>query len=140
MGSTRLADIKEQNSTGLSAPIGPGERMWIRAYRQDAWRAQGRLCCYCLEPLEEKDVTADHVRARARGGMTGRSNIAAACEPCNLAKGSRTELRFKRLIRSPGPEASMPLLWANARWRIWSRTRRAEQRLALGRDLERDRY
>ena len=57
MGSTRLADITVQNSNDLSAPLGRFERIWTKVYRGDAWRAQGRLCCYCLEPLSEEHAT-----------------------------------------------------------------------------------
>ena len=42
-------------------------------------------CAYCAEPLG-KNPTLDHVEAKARGGLTERSNLIACCFSCNIAK------------------------------------------------------
>ena len=42
-------------------------------------------CQYCGD---KDDLTFDHVIPRSRGGLTRWDNVATACAPCNLAKGS----------------------------------------------------
>lgn len=49
--------------------------------RRDRYR-----CGYC----NGRATTADHVVPRYQGGPTTWSNMVAACEPCNFAKGGRT--------------------------------------------------
>lgn len=59
-----------------------------------------RQCAYC----EERDVPleVEHVHPRSRGGSDRISNLAISCNPCNVAKGTKTldewaeELRGKR--------------------------------------------
>ena len=46
------------------------------------------FCCqYCGS---KGDLTFDHVVPRARGGITSWENVVAACQRCNLRKGSRS--------------------------------------------------
>lgn len=46
-------------------------------------------CQYCGDNFKTKELTFDHVVPRSRGGKTSWSNIVAACQGCNLTKGSR---------------------------------------------------
>jgi 5-methylcytosine-specific restriction endonuclease McrA len=61
--------------------------------RREASDRQGGRCYYCgilMAPAAAKlpwSETADHVFPVARGGITHRSNIVAACRRCNNAKG-----------------------------------------------------
>jgi 5-methylcytosine-specific restriction endonuclease McrA len=79
--------------------------------------------------MRHQAATADHLTAQRHGGRTSGKNIKAACEPCNVTKGSRTEKRFQQLIRQPGENAPWSLLMAHMRFRIWSREEKAEQRI-----------
>ena len=46
-------------------------------------------CQYCLERVNMKTVTMDHVVPQSRGGKTTWDNIVASCAPCNSRKGSK---------------------------------------------------
>ena len=59
-------------------------------------RDRGR-CAYCGA---QAATTMDHVVPRCRGGKAEWMNAVAACQPCNVRKGSKTP-----------DEAGMPLLW-----------------------------
>lgn len=72
----------EVSARGRHGP--PSARARIR---REVWEAcQGR-CVYCAELLSRNAMTLDHVLPRARGGRNARSNLVAACEGCNTAKG-----------------------------------------------------
>lgn len=58
-------------------------------------------CQYCGNRFSSHDLTFDHVIPRSRGGLTGWSNVVAACAPCNMRKANRTPA-----------EAAMPLIRA----------------------------
>jgi hypothetical protein len=48
----------------------------------DAWDG---VCAYC--GCQPKNITLDHMIAKARGGPTTRANQVAACARCNASKG-----------------------------------------------------
>jgi len=129
MGTRRNIAIPEQHPNGLPAPLGPKERVWLKVFRTTALTKQGSRCIYCREPLTCATATADHVHPRIKGGPTAPENIKAACQPCNLTKGSMTENRFKQLIRAPAQDANLYLRLAHIRWRLWTRELQAEKRI-----------
>lgn len=47
-------------------------------------------CQYCGGRFATEELTFDHVLPRSRGGRTTWENVVAACQVCNLQKGSRT--------------------------------------------------
>ena len=47
----------------------------------------GYACTYCGA---DKQLEGDHVVPLSRGGSNALANIATACRPCNLSKGSKT--------------------------------------------------
>ncbi len=62
------------------------------------------FCCqYCGS---RGDLTFDHVVPRARGGITSWENVVAACQRCNLRKGSKSlrqvGFTLRRAPRQPG--------------------------------------
>lgn len=60
-------------------------RMWRRAIKH-AW---GDRCAYCnATPIDDKSLTIDHVKPRAKGGEDRTSNCIPACRRCNADKGS----------------------------------------------------
>ena len=80
-----------------------------------------RTCAYCGEtgvPLQ-----IEHIVPRARGGTNRVSNLTLACEPCNLAKGTKTAEEFghpevQKLARRPLRDAAA----VNAtRWALYER-------------------
>jgi hypothetical protein len=63
----------------------------IRIYNKKTLRRfvlerDGNACVYCGR--SDIALTLDHVVPRSKGGCSTPMNTVAACEPCNLAKGS----------------------------------------------------
>lgn len=94
----------------------------LRQYLLEKW---GRKCAYCHAtgvPLQ-----IEHTLPRSRGGSNRASNLTLACEPCNIAKGTKTAAEFGY----PGVEevARQPLKDATAvnatRWALFERRKRA---------------
>lgn len=100
-------------------------------HRYAALKAQKGRCKYCRAPLSHSKATADHMWPRCRGGAVVRSNIVAACAPCNAAKGSLSHIEFYRLIdrRSPPSGAAIDILLIWAARRIWGCAHRACDRI-----------
>lgn len=111
---------------------------WMKVARQEALSAQGGRCLYCYEPLTVHSVTAEHRKARAKGGGDRAANIAASCVACNTLKGDMGEKAFLSAIKEPRPGAPV------AFWLAWSRRRinlaaaRACRNIlrSVGRDVE----
>ncbi len=66
----------------------------MKRFRQsikDEWGC----CAYCGNETDEKGskihLTIDHVRPKAFGGSSLRTNLVPACLPCNSAKGSNRD-------------------------------------------------
>ena len=51
-----------------------------------------RTCAYC--GIQKVAFQIDHIVPKSRGGTNGVTNLALACAPCNIKKGSRTALEF----------------------------------------------
>jgi 5-methylcytosine-specific restriction endonuclease McrA len=58
-------------------------------------------CQYCGEKFPSSQLTFEHVVPRSRGGVTAWDNIVAACDPCNLKKGNRTDMKPIRWPQEP---------------------------------------
>ena len=58
-------------------------------------------CQYCGGKFATSDLTFEHVVPRARGGVTAWNNIVAACDPCNLKKADRSDMRPIRPPQEP---------------------------------------
>ena len=91
------------------------DRAFIRVYREEARTKQDNKCRYCRERLTAKTCTADHYQPRKAFGNDGRSNIVAACEPCNKAKGHMPPKIFEERIQRPQHGDPYPI------WIAWSR-------------------
>ena len=102
---------------------------YLKLYRIEALSEQDFKCAYCKEPLTVKTATADHRWPRARRGGTTSRNIAAACMPCNQAKGSMSDIEVYRALRKKHPprDLGLAVMWASQR--IWKRTRIACDRI-----------
>lgn len=77
----------------------PGLSHNDRAQLLTRWRAQGRLCIYCMV---ERVETIDHVIALVRGGTNFEGNLAPACRACNGRKRDRTVAEY-RYSKNVGP-------------------------------------
>jgi 5-methylcytosine-specific restriction endonuclease McrA len=109
----------------------------LKNHRSEALAEQGGCCKYCYAPLTVATSTADHKKARAKGGTNARGNIVAACVECNVAKGSWNILSFNKAIRNP--EGHSFQIWrAWSRRRIWLATHRACRRIRYSVGLDND--
>jgi 5-methylcytosine-specific restriction endonuclease McrA len=61
----------------------------VREYLLEKW---GRKCSYC--GAENVPLQIEHIVPKTRGGSNRVSNLALSCEPCNLAKGTKTATEF----------------------------------------------
>lgn len=75
-------------------------RAFTKMYRDEALVAQDMCCRYCRDPLTYRTSTVEHRVPRSRHGDSRRENIAASCQPCNLAKGAMTDEEFMSLLQS----------------------------------------
>lgn len=67
-------------------------------------RAQNYVCFWCCAPLREESgkivATRDHLVPISRRGSNCKSNIAAACLPCNQAKGGMTATEYHIFLKA----------------------------------------
>ncbi len=61
-------------------------------------------CQYCGEPFPSSQLTFEHVIPRSRGGETSWTNIVAACNPCNVRKDNRLDMKPMRSPTMPSPQ------------------------------------
>lgn len=72
---------------------------WVRVARVEAWTRQCGLCFWCRSEIARHEVTAEHMVPRSQGGSSQSWNISAACQPCNLAKGTLNATRFRAILK-----------------------------------------
>jgi len=101
----------------------------MRAHREDARLRQGSKCDYCLDPITAKTATADHVIAQAKFGTDHRNNIVAACGHCNIWKGSKTVVTFRKLIEAPPPGSNLNFWLIHSRLRMNRRIELFQKRM-----------
>ncbi len=61
-------------------------------------------CQYCGGRFGADDLTFDHVKPRSFGGVTEWHNVVAACDPCNLRKSNRSEMKPLRVPFEPSSQ------------------------------------
>lgn len=76
------------------------ENAFFKATRVESLTPFENKCAYCYDRLTSKTVTADHFKARSKGGLDHAKNIVPACRPCNRLKGSMTAGEFKKRIKA----------------------------------------
>ena len=89
--------------------IGPNDHRFLRAARTEAWSRQSGRCFWCLSAIARDKVTAEHLHAKAHGGSDQATNIAAACRPCNAARGSLGAARFRSMLHGTAPKHRMAI-------------------------------
>ena len=60
-------------------------------------------CQYCGNFFHAKDLTFEHVLPRSKGGATSWTNIVAACDPCNVKKDNKLDMKPIRAPFMPTP-------------------------------------
>lgn len=112
----------------------------VKLNRRNLAARDAYTCMYCgLQPRKPSgapdmsQLTLDHVKPRAQGGLTTWNNLLLACAPCNAKKADRTpeEAKMKPIQRPrrPGP---LDL----ARMRIFNEAIPPEWELYIGHLLE----
>lgn len=67
------------------------KHLWRQSIK-DAWN---NCCAYCGEPpIDDKSLTVDHVKPKAKGGEDRTSNCVPACKRCNHSKGSEDWMQW----------------------------------------------
>lgn len=69
----------------MQARIEGAELVTRRSFRATIFEAWSHRCAYCGDTAQ----SLDHVLPKARGGLTVRVNLVAACLVCNRRKGHR---------------------------------------------------
>ncbi len=110
-----------------SYQMGRLDKAFIRAHRVDSLTQQASCCKYCYEPLTVRTATADHKKAKARGGNNSRTNIVAACNDCNSLKGSLSTQEFMDKIFAGD---NLNFLLIRFRRTLWRRTHLARKRIS----------
>lgn len=72
--------------TSLPMDVTPSE--W-RSLRQQVFERDKFTCVYCQAKPEGRDLQADHVLPRSRGGLSTTENLVCACRLCNCAKSDK---------------------------------------------------
>ncbi len=119
-----LQHLENPDIAGIAYQQGTLHGYEIREYLLTRWN---RTCAYC--GAQNLPLQVEHIVSRARGGSDRVSNLALACEPCNLKKGTQEIQEFlshdeKRLARILA-QAKAPLKDATAvnatRWELFRR-------------------
>ncbi|MBF0537246.1 MAG: HNH endonuclease [Nitrospirae bacterium] len=65
------------------------QRAKARQLRKTIWwrrKCQRGICHYCSATFHPSQITMDHIIPLSQGGTSIKSNIVAACKPCNTKK------------------------------------------------------
>lgn len=102
-------DPKKNNTKCIDAKYIPGHTTRVTQVinpllRRAVIAAHGYRCVYCGDRAD----TADHILPTFRGGQENAKNLIAACQSCNVIKGSKrlelydeSEMRIKALGAAP---------------------------------------
>ena len=84
-GGTRIPSVIQLGS------IVPRWKQRVRFCRKNVIVGRDRaVCAYCNKRKPTEDLTIDHVKPRAQGGLTCWENVVTACMACNQKKADRT--------------------------------------------------
>ena len=70
----------------------------------------GSVCVWCGREPWRRDLTADHLMPRSRGGRTSPENLTVACRTCNKRRGTRPVVAFARVQLDAGAAVRTDLL------------------------------
>ena len=113
-----LQRMQQPEISGIEYQQGELAGYELRQYLLEKW---GRKCAYCH--ATHVPLQIEHTLPRSRGGTDRASNLALACEPCNIAKGTKTAAEFGH--PEVEAQAKQPLKDAAAvnatRWQLFGR-------------------
>lgn len=119
-----LQKMDQPEIAGVQYQQGTLQGYEIREYLLEKWQC---TCAYC--GTQGVPLQVEHILSKAKGGTDRIANLALACEPCNLAKGTRDIRDF--LAHDPTrlahilAQAKAPLKAATAvnatRWELFRR-------------------
>jgi 5-methylcytosine-specific restriction endonuclease McrA len=130
-----LQKLDQPEIAGVQYQQGTLQGYEIREYLLEKWQ---RSCAYC--DTQGVPLQVEHILCRAKGGTDRISNLALACEPCNLKKGTQDIRDFlahdpERLARILA-QAKSPLKAATAvnatRWELFRRLKETGLPLETG--------
>ena len=70
----------------------------------------GAVCVWCGREPWRRDLTAEHLMPRSRGGRTSLENLTVACRTCNKRRGTRPVVAFARAQLDLGAAVQTELL------------------------------
>ena len=70
----------------------------------------GSACVWCGREPWRRDLTAEHLMPRSRGGRTSAENLTVACRICNKRRGTRPVVAFVRSQLDEGARIRADLL------------------------------
>ncbi len=79
-----LQKLDQPEIVGVAYQQGTLQGYEVREYLLEQWQ---RTCAYC--GVQGVPLQVEHILARAKGGTDRIANLALACEPCNLKKGTQ---------------------------------------------------
>jgi len=100
------------------------------AFRDKIWGEQNRRCYYCRGTLARNEATIEHLVPRCANGGDSTGNVKVACKTCNYAKGSMTEVKFWKILKSQRPPEGVNLIRAWISYRIERRLQKALERIS----------
>jgi hypothetical protein len=62
----------------------------------DLIQRDGSECVWCGRAPWRRDLTAEHLMPRSRGGRTSPENLTVACRSCNKRRGTKPVVAFAR--------------------------------------------
>jgi 5-methylcytosine-specific restriction endonuclease McrA len=101
------------------------EPMKLRFSRANVYARDKKICQYCGNKFQLRQLTLDHVIPKSMGGDNSWTNIVTACRGCNAKKADRTpqQAKMKLLNRPQYPNArsiyrnqlgeNLPIEWQN---------------------------
>ena len=70
----------------------------------------GAVCVWCGREPWHRDLTAEHLMPRSRGGRTSLENLTVACRTCNKRRGTKPVVAFARAQIDAGVPVRTELL------------------------------
>jgi hypothetical protein len=80
----------------------------------DLVERDGSVCIWCGRAPWRRDLSAEHLLPRSRGGRTTPENLAVACRQCNRNRRSRAICAYVRALERAGLRPRRDLLAAAA--------------------------
>jgi len=130
-----LQQLENPEIVGVEYQQGELAGYEVREYLLNKW---DRKCAYC--EAENIPLQIEHIHPKSKGGSNRISNLALACEKCNLKKGTQDIKDFLKkkpeLLKSILAQAKRPLKDAAAvnstRWALFNRLKQTGLPLTTG--------